>query len=127
MLKSALFGALALALVLLPALAAPACAEDMRAPSPKSIIYPGDMISEDMLVEAPLAAPSYSGPVALAADDVVGMVAVRTLLPGLSIPMSALAPPRIVRAGAAVKMLYIEGGLEITASGAALQDGVVGQ
>ncbi len=117
----------ALAMFLLPALGAAALAETMRAPSPKAVIYPGDTISEDMLTETPLTAPSYSGPVALAADDVVGMMAIRTLLPGVSIPMSAVAPPRLFRAGAPVKMLYIDGGLQITASGAALQDGVVGQ
>jgi flagella basal body P-ring formation protein FlgA len=63
----------------------------------------------------------------LAPEDVVGMMAVRTLLPGLSIPLAALSPPRLVRAGATVKMIYIDGGLTITATADALQDGVVGQ
>jgi flagella basal body P-ring formation protein FlgA len=121
MLARSLFAALHLTLA--PA----AFADEMRAPSPKRIIYPGDLVSEDMLVEAPLAAPSYSGPVALATEDIVGMVATRTLLPGLSIPVSALSPPRVVRAGASVNMIYIDGGLTITAAGDALQDGVVGQ
>jgi flagella basal body P-ring formation protein FlgA len=116
---------LALAAVLL--LAAPAAAEDMRAPSPKHIIYPGQTVQEDMLVETPLAKSRYDGPVALAPEDVVGMTAARTLLPGLSIPMSALTPPRLVRAGSPVKMIYVDGGLTIIATGAALQDGVVGQ
>jgi flagella basal body P-ring formation protein FlgA len=49
------------------------------------------------------------------------------LLPGRSIPISALTPPRLVRAGAAVKMLYIDGPLSIMAAGSALQDGTVGQ
>jgi flagella basal body P-ring formation protein FlgA len=109
------------------ALGAPATADEMRAPSPKHVIYPGDVITQDMLVETPIAAQGRSGPVALAPEDVVGMMAARTLLPGLSIPMSALSPPRVVRAGAAVSMIYIDGGLTITASGDALQDGVVGQ
>ena len=109
------------------ALGAPAAAEDMRAPSPKRIIYPGDTITQDMLIETPIEARSHSGPVALAPEDVVGMTSSQTLLPGQSIPMSALRPPRVVRAGAAVSMIYIDGGLEITASGDALQDGVVGE
>ncbi len=116
-----LFAALAIAL------AAPAVAGEMQAPSPRRIIYPGDIISEDMLVQAPLSAPNFSGPVALAPEDIAGMMATRTLLPGVSIPTSALSPPRIVRAGAVVNMIYIEGGLNITAAGDALQDGVVGQ
>jgi flagella basal body P-ring formation protein FlgA len=105
----------------------PAKAAEMRAPSPKAIIYPGDVLREDMLVDAPLAASASTGPVALGAEDVVGLVARRTLLPGQSIPMSALAAPRVVHAGSAVKIVYIDGGLEITASGSALQDGAVGQ
>ena len=116
---------LALALLLAPPPGA--AAAEMRAPSPRAIIYPGDQIREDMLVDAPLVASASSGPVALSADDVVGLVARRTLLPGQSIPINALAAPRVVRAGAAVKLVYVDGGLEITAVGSALQDGAVGQ
>jgi flagella basal body P-ring formation protein FlgA len=121
------FAIVRFAATLLAAHAAPAAADEMHAPSPKQIIYPGDVVGEDMLVEAPLTAPSYGGPVALAPEDVVGMMATRTLLPGVSIPMSALSPPRVVRAGAPVKMIYVDGGLTIMAIGDALQDGVVGQ
>ncbi len=109
------------------AFGAAAGAEETRAPSPKSVIYPGDIIAEGMLVDAPLVAPAFSGPVALSASDIVGMVAVRTLLPGQSIPMAAVSAPHAFRAGAEVKMIYIDGGLTITATGSALQDGVVGQ
>ena len=116
------FALLALALGL-----APAHGAEMRAPSPRAIIYPGDLIREDILVDAPLSATNSSGPVALAVEDVVGMVARQTLLPGQSIPIHALAAPRVVRAGSAVKLVYIDRGLEITTVGSALQDGSVGQ
>ena len=109
------------------ALGAPAAAEETLAPSPKAIIYPGDLITEDMLIDAPLAAPAYSGPLAMGPSDIVGMAAARTLLPGQSIPMASVAPPRALRAGAPVKMIYVDGGLTITARGSALQDGAVGQ
>jgi flagella basal body P-ring formation protein FlgA len=109
------------------ALGAPARGEETLAPSPKTIIYPGEIITEDMLTNAPLAAPAYSGPVAMRPNDIVGMAAARTLLPGQSIPMASVAPPRALRAGAPVKMIYVDGGLTITASGSALQDGAVGQ
>jgi flagellar basal body P-ring formation protein FlgA len=109
------------------ALGAPARGEETLAPSPKAIIYPGEIITEDMLTNAPLAAPAYSGPLAMSPGDIVGMAAARTLLPGQSIPMASVAPPRALRAGAPVKMIYVDGGLTITASGSALQDGAVGQ
>jgi flagella basal body P-ring formation protein FlgA len=115
------------ALGFLLALGAPAWGEDVLAPSPKAVIYPGDIITEDMLTDAPLVAQAYSGPLAMAASDIVGMAAARTLLPGQSIPMAGVAPPRVMRAGAAVRMVYLDGGLTITASGSALQDGAVGQ
>ena len=117
----------ALALLALALGLAPAQGAEMRAPSPRAIIYPGDLIRDDMLVDAPLSAPPYSGPVALGPEDIVGMVARRTLLPGQSIPINALSAPRVVRAGSAVKLVYVDGGLEITAVGSALQDGAVGQ
>ena len=118
---------LARAALALLAFEPPAWADDPLAPSPKAIIYPGDVITDDMLVQAPIAVQPYSGPVAMSANDVVGMVAHRTLLPGQSIPMAALAPPRVLRAGAPVKMIYVDGGLTIEASGSALQDGAAGQ
>lgn len=104
-----------------------AAAEDMRAPSPRRIIYPGEVITETMLTDAPLVADRFRGPVVLAPEDILGMVAVRTLLPGHSIPVSAISMPKIVRAGASVKMIYIDGGLTITTDGDALQDGTAGQ
>ena len=126
--KRAALGSITALAALLPLLLPiPAHAQEMRAPSPRAIIYPGELLRDDMLVDAPLVASASSGPVALSGEDVIGLVARRTLLPGQSIPMSALAAPRVVRAGSAVKMLFVEGGLEITAVGSALQDGSVGQ
>jgi flagella basal body P-ring formation protein FlgA len=123
----AVFAALRFAAGMFFALGAPAVAQDMRAPSPKHVIYPGDIIVQDMLIETPISAQANGGPIALAPEDILGMMAGRTLLPGLSIPMSALRPPRVVRAGAAVSMIYIDNGLIISAAGDALQDGVVGE
>ncbi len=122
-----LFVALRLAAGISLALGAPAVALEMRAPSPKHVIYPGDLITQDMLTETEVSTQNNGGPIALAAEDIVGMMAGRTLLPGLSIPMSALRPPRVGRAGAAVSMIYVDNGLVITAAGDALQDGVVGE
>ena len=109
------------------ALGAPAAAEELHGPTPRIVIYPGDPITEDMLTDAPLSGSSGNGPLAMSVDDVLGMVASRTLLPGRSIPLAALSPPRLVRVGAKVRLLYVDGALTITTMGDALQDGVVGQ
>ena len=98
--------------------------EEARLPTPKGIVYPGDVLTADMLTDA--AIPPEEG-AARSAREVVGLAANRTLLPGRPIPLAAVAPPRRLRAGSAVRMIYRDGGLEITAVGDALQDGFVGE
>ena len=55
----------------------------------------------------------------------VGKVARRTLLPGRAIPANAIGEPRLITVGARVRVVYEEGGLNITAYGSALQPGIV--
>jgi flagella basal body P-ring formation protein FlgA len=50
----------------------------------------------------------------------------RTLLPGHAIPLRAIDNPRLVRSGGEVQLVFIEGGLTIVTTGAALQDGAIG-
>ena len=111
------------------ALGAPAGARGRRwRPRRRPIIYPGDIISEDMLTDAPLAAPAYGGPLALAAERHRRQGRARArCCPANRSRCARVDPPRVVRAGAAVKMIYVDGGLTITAIGAALQDGAVGR
>lgn len=97
------------------------------APSPKMVIYPGDVIAEDMLADASLDSAGVGGPFALSRSQVIGKMARLTLLPGRPIPLRAVDNPRAVRNGAEVKLLYVDGGLTIVTTGSAMQDGAVGE
>ncbi len=106
--------------------ASPSASQETTAPTPKLVIYPGDVISDDMLADAPLATINFGGPVAISRAQLVGMSARRTLLPGRAIPLIAVGAPRVVRSGASVKLIYVDGALEIMTFGSAMQDGAVG-
>jgi len=95
-------------------------------PVPRIVIYPGDPFVNDVLVDAPAGSVDSVGPYIRSRDELFGKVSQRTLLPGRPIPLQAVTNPRVVRSGATVKMIYIDGGLSIETTGAALQDGGVG-
>jgi flagellar basal body P-ring formation protein FlgA len=103
-----------------------AWAQTAVAPSPKAVIYPGDVIGESMLAKATLDASAFGGPFALSASEVIGKMTRQTLLPGRPIPLRALVAPRLVRNGAEVNLMYVDGGLTIVTRGSALQDGASG-
>ena len=100
--------------------------QDLAPPTPRIVIYPGDIIQSDMLSDLPADTARGVGPFAETRAAVVGKMAGRTLLPGAAIPLAALDFPRLVSNGGEVKLLYIDGGLEISTVGMALQDGAAG-
>ncbi len=105
----------------------PASAQEALAPSPKAVIYPGDVIREDMLTDLPQGgARDAGGPYVEDRSVVVGKTARLTLLPGHAIPYAGISNRKLVANGAEVKLVYSEGGLLIVTSGAALQDGAIG-
>jgi flagellar basal body P-ring formation protein FlgA len=110
-----------------PAACADAFAQESLTPMPRAVIYPGDIIRDDMLIDTPIRDPR-SAPGALLASraDLIGKTARATLLPGRTIPLSAIANRRLVVNGAEVRLVYIEGGLTIVTTGAAMQDGAIG-
>lgn len=113
---------------LAPAALAPACAASRGLPVPVQVIYPGDRISDAMLVdsqEPALGAP----PPGMLWDrvDLVGKVARRTLLPGRPIPSVAVEEPRAVSTGAQVTLIYEQDGVSIATTAQALQNGYAGQ
>ncbi len=112
--------------MLAASLSAPAGADEFLAPSVKVVVYPGDVIAEDVLVDAPLSGLLLNGAIALSHDQLVGKMARRTLLPGKPIPLAAVDNPRVVRNGGEVRLVYVDGALTITTVGAAMQDGAAG-
>nr|WP_244474503.1 flagellar basal body P-ring formation chaperone FlgA [Methylobacterium sp. Leaf85] len=96
-------------------------------PVPTVTIYPGDTIKENLLrlqaypetfrartavIDAPMA--------------VAGRTARRMLLPGEPIPVNAVDDPRLVSRGTPTQIVFEENGLFITAVGAPLQNGGLG-
>jgi len=102
-------------------------AETRLLPVAHLTIYPGDRITDALLEERPFTIDAVPiGAAVETRERLVGKVALRTLLPGRPITAQAVANPKLVAIGASVKIVFAEGGLEITASGRALQAGAVG-
>jgi flagella basal body P-ring formation protein FlgA len=99
---------------------------NLAPPTPSVVIYPGDIIHDEMLADLPADAARGVGPFAETRSAVIGKMARRTLLPGGAIPLAAVDLPRLVVNGGQVTLVYIDGGLTISAIGLALQDGAVG-
>lgn len=97
-----------------------------RRPVPAVTIYPGDVIREAQLTDQDFPDAIASAAYATNRTVLVGKVARRTLLPGRPIPANAVGEPRLVVVGARVRVIYEDGGLTITAYGAALQAGGAG-
>jgi len=103
-----------------------ALAQDTAAPTPRVVIYPGDIIREDMLADLPANTAKGMEQYAETRSAVVGKMSHRTLLPGAAIPLAGLDSPRLVSNGAPVELMYMEGGLTIVTQGSAMQDGAAG-
>jgi flagellar basal body P-ring formation protein FlgA len=96
-------------------------------PVPRVVIYPGDTIRDDMLMDVPAnEAQGVIGSSIQIRSALVGKMARRTLLPGRAVSSIAISNARAVANGAEVRLVYSDGGLEIFASASALQDGAVG-
>src|ERR1700687_3069586 len=106
--------------------AAPSSAQETLVPTPKSVIYPGDVILDEMLVDVPNVARDGSRPFVNSRSRIVGKAARLTLLPGHAIPFSGVSNRKLVSNGSEVKLVFSEGDLVIMTTGAALQDGSVG-
>lgn len=89
-------------------------------------IYPGDEISESMLVTKTIDRAHVPLGMVEAASAAVGKVARRTLVRGQFIPASALRQKQDVVQGRQYKLVFRDAHLAIAASGIALQSAAVG-
>ena len=101
-------------------------AQEALVPTPKAVIYPGDIILDEMLADVPNPARDGSGPFVNLRSLIVGKAARLTLLPGHAIPFSGVSNRKLVSNGAEVKLVFSEGDLVIMTTGSALQDGSIG-
>jgi flagellar basal body P-ring formation protein FlgA len=121
--RSVLTAAIAASVV---ACATAGAAQEAVAPSPRVVIYPGDVIRDDMLADNPEIVRDGSGPFIESRSLVVGKIARLTLLPGHAIPFAGISNRKLVSNGAEVKLVFSEGDLIIMTTGSALQDGSIG-
>jgi flagellar basal body P-ring formation protein FlgA len=117
------------AVVLTLALAASAVsafAQD-TAPVPTRVIYPGETITQSAIEDARLKKGSrLTADMAADAQEIIGKVSRRTLLPGRTIPLAALRETFLVENGKPVEVRYVAGGMTIAITAIPLQDGAIG-
>ena len=106
--------------------ASPGRAQEQVVPTTKVVVYPGQIVTDAALADLALDHAEADERIARSRIDVVGKMARFTLLPGRAILLDAIGNPRLVRNGAQVMMIYVDGALTITSSGVAMQDGVLG-
>lgn len=94
---------------------------------PKQVIYPGETISSEQVDVVAVTNPNLAGGYARTREEVVGMVAKRTLLPGRTIPVHGLREAFAVKRGSSVRLTFAIGNMLISASGTPLTDASVGE
>ena len=114
--------------VLFAGVASHANAESIVLPVPSITIYPGDTIKESMLKERSfLSTFRVRSAVIESPVQLIGKVARRTLLPGEAIPANAVDDAQLVTRGVTTQIIFQEEGLTISAMGAPLQSGSLGE
>ena len=97
-------------------------------PVPRVTIYPGDVITENMLSDRPFFGAEYEGGgFAGSQNDLVGKVARQTLLPHLPIAATAVREPHAVVQGRPAVVYCQSGTLIISATAMPLQAGMAGE
>jgi len=94
---------------------------------PKQVIYPGEIIASEQVDVVAVTNPNLAGGYAQTKEEVVGMVAKRTLLPGRTIPVHGLREAFAVKRGTSVRLTFAIGNMLISASGTPLTDASVGE
>ena len=115
-------------LVLCFALAADTATAEIRSlPVPAATILASDMITAGMVTDRQfrVTATSTAG-FATNREQLMGRQARRRLVAGKPIPLNALQMPTAVKRGAGVPAVYADGGISISTSLVALQDGAAG-
>lgn len=95
---------------------------------PRAVIYPGDMITTQNLIERQLLVSPDNPPVlGERQEDLLGKVARRTLLPNELIPDTAIRAQDLIKQGRTYKLSYDSEFVSIVGVGVPLQSGSVGE
>lgn len=90
-------------------------------------IYPGQEVAGALLQNAEVdSSAQYGANLAAAAQEIAGMVATRTILPGRPISWTSLRKPHLVDAGKLVRVRYSNQGLTIFLTAMPLSPGSAG-
>jgi flagella basal body P-ring formation protein FlgA len=107
---------------------APLAAQADSFVTPRAVVYPRQILRADMLE---LRRSEEGRPVgafaATSIEEVAGKAARATLLPGRPIARDAVGAPQLVQIGAPVSLVFRGDGLDIRASGVALQAAAAGE
>ncbi len=96
-------------------------------PVPRVTIYPGDVITNDMLADRDFAAEGLQVPEVFAPREaMIGKVSKKTLLPNVPVSASNLREPYLIKQGQATVVVFKQEGLVILATAVPLEAGSVG-
>lgn len=108
------------------AFAPSASAEDVAVVTNR-VVYPGETIGADALREVPVKNGKRDlSAVVTFVEQIDGKVARRTLLPGRFIAINSVRDAYLIEQGAAVQVMFVHGGLTISATAVTLQPGSAG-
>jgi flagellar basal body P-ring formation protein FlgA len=95
---------------------------------PRAVIYPGDMITAQNLIERQLlVSPDNPAVFGERQEDLLGKVARRTLLPNELIPDAAVRTQDLIKQGRTYKLTYDSEFVSIVGVGVPLQSGSAGE
>ena len=96
-------------------------------PVPRVTIYPGDVISNEMIADRDFAAEGLPVPEAFAPRNaLVGKVSKKTLLPNVPVLNASVREPFLIKQGQATVVVFQQGSLVILATAVPLEAGSVG-
>lgn len=127
--RLALRACVVLGVVLLDAVlpAAAVRAREVVLPVPRITIYPGNVITEDMLVDKSFRGRGFDAPgIATTRAALVGKVARSTLLPNVPVASGGVREPFAVQQGQPAVVIFKAGALIISATAVPLQPGSAG-
>jgi len=114
-------------LVSMLSVAQAATASEVVLPVPRVTIYPGDTVTESMLIDRTFRGREFAGPDFATREALIGKVARQTLLPNAPVAATAVREPFAIKQGQPAVVYFLSGGLIISATAVPLQAGAAGE